>query len=204
MATGELHPMIISPELKDWLEALSYLATLIGIPIAILVFLYEKRKDRLLAEAETYLHANDKYIQYLTLCLEHPQLDAFDLSIDEPNVARTGIEIQKLTLFTILISTLETGFLLYQRHKQSPVRLAQWKGWQDYMVMWASREDFRRAWPALGPQFDADFYRFMSQLIHDTPELIRPNRALQPTGAATSDSVLESSTLPKVAREAEF
>lgn len=157
-------------EAKDILEAASYATTIIGIPIAILVFLYGKRKDRSAQEVDTYLHANEKYIQYLILCLEHPDLDCFDLSVLEPQVKATDLDIKRLTLLTILISMLETGYLLYRRHKTT-IRRSQWQGWHDYMVMWASRPDFRRAWPALGPQFDSDFYVFMDQLLRDTRPL---------------------------------
>ncbi len=163
-------------ELKDLLEAASYAATVIGIPVAILVFLYEKRKDRATQEMETYLNANEKYIQYLTLCLEHPDLDCFDLSALEPLVVATGLDIKKLTLFTILISMLETGYLLYRRHK-SVIRRSQWQGWHDSMIMWASRPDFRRAWPALGPQFDSDFNALLEQFVRDTKPLSEPVNA---------------------------
>jgi hypothetical protein len=157
-------------ESKDLLEALSYVATIIGIPVAIFVFLYEKRKDRLAQEVDSYLRANEKYVQYLSLCLEHPGLECFDLLPLEPQVKATGLDIKKLTLFTILISVLETGYLLYRRHKGT-IRQSQWPGWRAYMEMWASRSDFRRAWPTLGPQFDSDFYALMNQLIRETKPL---------------------------------
>ena len=155
-------------ELKDLLEAASYVATIIGIPVALLIFLYEKQKQRLAREMETYLLSNQRYTEYLSLCLEHPELDCFDLSVQEPDVAATGLDIKKLTLFTILIATLESGFLLYRRHNQIAIRRNQWRGWYDYMAMWARRPDFRLAWPALGPQFDADFCALMQELIKGT------------------------------------
>jgi len=162
--------------IKDLLEAASYAATIIGIPVVILVFLYEKKKDRAAQEIETYLSANDKYVHYLALCLEHPDLDCFDLSLLEPDVVATGLDIRKLTLFTILISTLETGFVLYRWH-HTAIRRSQWQGWQEYMAMWASRPDFRQAWPALGPQFDLDFRKAMNLLIRDAKPMGKHNEA---------------------------
>ena len=157
-------------EIKDILEALSYVATIIGIPVAIFVFLYAKRTDRLAQEIQTYMYANEKYVEYLKLCLEHPDLDAFDVLAAEPEVVATGLDIKKLTLFTILITMLETWYLLY-RHHRTAVRRSQWEGWDEYMVMWARRPDFRQAWPALGPQFDSDFYTLMEDLIQNTKPL---------------------------------
>ena len=178
-------------EIKDLLEAVSYAATVIGIPVAILVFIYEKRKDRLAQETETYLHANEKYLQYLALCLDHPEFDCFDLSPSDPDVLATGLDIRKLTLFEILISMLETGFLLYRRHS-SAIRKSQWQGWHDYMLMWAARTDFRKAWPALGSQFDAEFFEFMNRLIQNTKsteEQREPNKTLNPTGNKPANRV---------------
>jgi hypothetical protein len=161
--------MIISPETKDLLEALSYLATVIGIPVAIIAFIAEKRKDRRERERDAYIEANARYIDYLTLCFEHPELDAFDLSEQAPDVRESGLDVKKLALFTILISILETGYILYADQREN-ARLRQWQGWHDYMVMWARRADFRKAWPLLGPQFDTEFVQHMEKIIRETEQ----------------------------------
>ena len=159
--------MMTFAEFKDVLEAASYVATIIGIPVATLIFLNEKRKERSAREVETYVYSNEKYIEFLKLCLEHSDLDCFDCSSRDPDVVATGLDVKKLALLTILISTLETGFLLYRRHNTA-IKTAQWKGWHEYMTMWAHRPDFRAAWPVLGPQFDADFTAFMQELLSAT------------------------------------
>ena len=114
-------------EHKDLLEALSYLATIVGIPIAILAFLYEKRKDRLQREIETYTEANQRYIEYLTLCLEHPEFECAEFLPDDKNAAAAGLSVGKLTMFTILISLLEGGYVLYRSHRGA-IRKKQWQG----------------------------------------------------------------------------
>jgi hypothetical protein len=156
--------------LADLANLATFVATFIGIPVAVLTFLSEKRKERRQREADAYIQAGDRYVQYLTLCLQHPELDCFDLSVLEPQVRETRLSIQKLTLFTILISMLEAGFILYTDHRRE-VKERQWQGWHDYMIMWASRPDFRQAWPALGPQFDQKFVQEMERLIAATPML---------------------------------
>lgn len=167
-------------EVKDVLEVLSYLATIIGIPVAIGVFLYEKRKERIAGELETYMRSNDKYIGYLTLCLQHPQLMGFDTFPDEEDVKTSGLSPEQLTLFTILISTMETGFLLY-RTQGSAIKESQYKGWHEYMSYWASRDAFRKAWRAVSSQFDSDFENEMNGIIdRSVRDLARPNIGLQP------------------------
>lgn len=151
-------------EHKDLLEALSYFATILGIPIAIAAFLYEKRKERLQREIETYIEANQRYIEYLTLCLEYPELDCGEFLSDDKDAVAAGLSVGKLTMFTILVSLLEGGYVLYRSH-QGAIRKKQWRGWSDYMDFWASRQDFRKAWPLLGSQFDTDFVEHMQNYI---------------------------------------
>ena len=76
--------MMTFAEFKDVLDAASYVATIIGIPVATLIFLNEKRKERSAREVETYVYSNEKYIEFLKLCLEHSDLDCFDCSSRDP------------------------------------------------------------------------------------------------------------------------
>jgi len=160
------NPMIISPETKDFLEALSYLATIVGIPVAIAAFVAEKRKDRQGREKEAYVEANARYVDYLKLCLEYPELDASDFSEQDQEVKDSGLGAKKLTLFTILVSILETGYILYADQREKAL-LRQWQGWSDYMEMWAGQPDFRMAWPLCSPQFDTEFVQYMERIMRE-------------------------------------
>jgi hypothetical protein len=172
---------MFTPDQKDLLEALSYLATVIGIPIAIIAFIAEKRKDRLQREIETYNEANQLYIDYLKLCLEHPELECAEFLPNDREVAAVGLNTGKLTMFTILISLLEGGYILYRKHR-SEIRKKQWQGWDDYIIMWATREDFRKAWPLLSPQFNTDFVAHVQRHIDGK----KPNKASEPTATAVT------------------
>ena len=44
-----------------WLEALSYLVTIIGLPLAIAVFVLDRRRDRQTDEEEIYLRLSDEH-----------------------------------------------------------------------------------------------------------------------------------------------
>lgn len=156
--------MLISPEIKDLLEALSYLATLLGIPAAIIVFLVEKHRDRRLYELETHQYSNDLYIDYLGRCLDDPDSDAFEFRRDDKAVLESGVPYKRLIMFNIVISMMETAFLRY-RYVHSAAQRTQWTGWRDYMAEWAERDDFRAAWPILGPQFDTDFVTQMNEIV---------------------------------------
>lgn len=155
---------MISPADKDLLEALSYLATLIGIPIAICVFVYQKHRERLDREIEVHAAAHDRYIAYLTLCLEHPELDGFDVPEDASDVKECAVPYRTLILYTILISIMESAFVRYNASKSGASK-RQWEGWKAYLEEWAGRSTFQRAWPVIGPQFSPDFVSQMTSLI---------------------------------------
>ena len=156
--------MLISPEIKDLLEALSYIATILGIPAAIVVFICQKKKERRAQELEAHYHANQLYIDYLKHCLDNPDLDAFELRQDDKEVVDSGLPYKQLILFTILISMMETAFLRY-RNVHSTAQQTQWMGWHTYMLEWAKRSDFNKAWDILGPQFDTDFIKEMDKIV---------------------------------------
>lgn len=54
---------------QDILLLLSTIVSILGIPIAILVFVNEKRKERRDREYGTYHALDEKYLEYLGLCM---------------------------------------------------------------------------------------------------------------------------------------
>ena len=58
----------------EWAEALSYIVTIFGLPLAILVFMYEQRRARQGEEEELYQRLSDEYTSFLKLVLGNPDL----------------------------------------------------------------------------------------------------------------------------------
>ena len=56
--------------LETW-EWMSYVVTVIGLPLAIAVFLYEQRKERENEEEEVYQLLSDNYQDFLKVALKH-------------------------------------------------------------------------------------------------------------------------------------
>jgi len=149
---------------KELAECLYYWAGLIGIPAAAITFIVAKWHEKKDRENETHAITNDRYVSYLTLCLEHPELDAFDIPKDDPALKKCGVPYQTLILFTIVTSMLENAYLRYQQRRTNKTRI-EWQGWEDYMKDWAQRESFRQAWTVIGPQFSVKFVAAMTQLM---------------------------------------
>lgn len=73
-------------KLKDILEALSFLAILLGIPVGIYQYLRAKRKEQLDREYGTYNALDEKYLEFQKICFDHPELDVFDIADSIPSV----------------------------------------------------------------------------------------------------------------------
>lgn len=58
-------------EILPWLEALSYVVTIIGLPLAIVVFVLDRRRDRQMDEEEIYLRLSDEYADFMRLVIDN-------------------------------------------------------------------------------------------------------------------------------------
>ncbi|WP_420467159.1 hypothetical protein [Panacagrimonas sp.] len=142
--------------LFEWMEFLSYLVTVIGLPLAIGVFVYEQRKEHAADEEELYQRLSDEYASFLRLALEHADLRL--MSPGQPTADLTDEQRErKGVLFGLLISLFERAYLLVFEEDMSPRTARLWQSWEDYMREWCVREDFRTALPELLRGEDPDF-----------------------------------------------
>jgi hypothetical protein len=149
-------------------ELLAHATTALGIPFALAAYLKATRRERLEQEYNAYNALDEKYVEYLQLCVQHPRLDLYYIPLDREG-ADGGLSpeerIQQYALCEILISLLERAYLMY-RDPSTPIARAQWEGsWNAYMRTWAKRDTFRRLWAELGNQFDDGFVNHMNAII---------------------------------------
>jgi hypothetical protein len=148
--------------IETW-ELLSYVVTAIGLPLAILVFLYEQKKERDSDEEEVYQLLSDNYQDFLKVALANPDLRLFspeqtaDLSKEQRE--------RRLIIFNMLISLFERAYLLLYEPKMSSKQIRRWSSWEDYMREWCRREDFRASLPVLLEGEDAEFVDYVRALV---------------------------------------
>src|SRR5688572_30725676 len=82
------------PSPKEKFEIASYVATMLGIPIGLFIFWHDRVKTRRAHEKDAFDHCNDKYIDYLKLCLEHHDTDAFEIERGNATLAAKGLAHQ--------------------------------------------------------------------------------------------------------------
>jgi hypothetical protein len=152
--------------LEIW-ELLSYVVTVIGLPLAISVFVFEQRKERNNEEEEVYQLLSDNYQEFLKIALEHPDLRLF-ASEETPALSQEQRE-RMFIIFSMLISLFERAYLLLYEDNMKEKQLRRWRSWEDYMGEWCNRADFRAALPALLRGEDPEFADYIQRLSTSTP-----------------------------------
>ena len=140
----------------EWVEALSYVVTIIGFPMAILVFIYEQRRERQNEQEEIYQRLSDEYADFLKLVLSNADLQLLRQGGSGLQLTEEQRE-RKFALFNILISLFERSYLLVYEERMDKQTLRLWLSWEDYMREWCQRKDFRELLPELLKGEDEDF-----------------------------------------------
>lgn len=143
-------------------EWLSYVVTVIGLPMAILVFIYEQRKERDNEEEAVYQLLSDNYQDFLKVALENTDLRLFTTE-QTPDLTDEQKE-RMFIIFNMLISLLERAYLLLYEEGMSPQQLRRWQSWDDYMREWCSRSDFSTLLPELLRGEDPGFVSYIQNL----------------------------------------
>lgn len=152
--------------LRFW-EFASYVVTVVGLPLAVLVLWREARIERRnemkeieQREEETYLRLSEQYTDFLNAVLEYPELGLHPRLLP-PTTLTTEQQARKLFFFEMLIALFERAFILLHRPGLDPQAERRWQSWADYINQWCTREDFREALPMLLHGEDEEFSRYI-------------------------------------------
>lgn len=161
---------------ETW-ELLSYVVTVVGLPLAIVVFIIEQRRERNNEEAEIYQRLTDDYTKFMQLVLENADLRLFtkgvaiDLTPEQQE--------RKYTLFNILIAIFERAYILVYEERMNSRTQRLWSSWEDFMREWCRRPDFRAALAELLRGEDAEFAATITRIAaQEAPASLNPERAI--------------------------
>ena len=147
--------------LEIW-EILSYIVTVIGLPFAIVLFLYQERRERENEEEEVFQLLSNNYQDFLNVVLNNAELKLFSTkatqNLTEEQQERTRV------IFEMLISLFERAYLLAFEEKMTAIQKRRWYSWEDNMREWCGREDFARMLPSLLRGEDPDFVKYITVL----------------------------------------
>lgn len=151
--------------IEDW-ELLSYVVTVLGLPLAMAVFLYEKRKERIAEEEEVYAALANSYQDFLRLALENPDLRL--MSQSRTSDLNPEQQERMSAIFGLLVALFERAYLLLFDNDLTGKDARRWRSWEDFMQEWCGREDFREALPELLFGEDPEFAAYLLKLSRES------------------------------------
>ena len=144
-------------------ELLSYVVTVFGLPMAILVFVWEQRRDRQQEEEEIHQQLSDDYTGFMKLVLDNADLRMLQRGGEPKQLDAEQLE-RRLALFNILVALFERAYLLVYEPEMTAKTARLWQSWEDYMREWCTRTEFRSELPELLQGEDPDFARHISEI----------------------------------------
>lgn len=148
------------------MELLSYIVTVVGLPLAILTYVLEQRKERRNEEEEIFQRLSDEYREFLKLVLDNADLHLLRREGAPGKLTEEQAE-RRLAIFGILISLFERAYLLVYEERMPKHTRRMWQSWEDYIREWVRRTDFRDALPALLEGEDEEFTHYLSGLVSE-------------------------------------
>jgi len=150
---------------REFWEVTSFVVTALGLPFAILLFLYEQRKERDSEDEEAYQLLQDAYNDFLTIVLANPDLQLRSatarIELDEEQRER------RLIIFEMLVSLFERAHIVAHHADMEGIALRRWNSWEDYMREWCRREDFQQLLPQLLRGEDEDFAAYIRKIAQE-------------------------------------
>jgi hypothetical protein len=135
---------------RDTWELWSFIVTALGLPVAIIIFMWQQRKERENEDEEGYQLLSNAYNDFLKVVLAHPDLQLRS-NAALPNATPEQVE-RMLVIFDMLISLFERAYLV------------AWNSWDDYMRGWCRLDDFHSALPLLLRGEDPDFQIYIRRV----------------------------------------
>jgi hypothetical protein len=146
-------------------ELASYVVTVIGLPMAIFLFLYQQRKERSNEEDEVYQLLSNAYNDFLKVMMDNPDLR---LRSERATLDLTPEQQERmLVIFDMLISLLERAYLTAYTENMTALQRRRWNSWEDFMREWVRRDDFYYRLPRLLKGEDPEFAAYLTRIAED-------------------------------------
>lgn len=154
--------------LHEWMELASFFVTIVGLPGAIAVFVYEQRRERENEEEAIFLKLSDDYARFMELVLQNADLKLRQLTpvsgLSEEQIDR------RHALYSILVALFERAYVLAYEDDMNRKQQRMWLSWEDSMREWCARHDFRKALPPLLQGEDPDFAAEISRIAQEAAQ----------------------------------
>ena len=131
-----------------WLEALSYVITILGFPTAIIVFIFEHRRRLGNEENELHRHLSEEYDNFLRLVLDNADLLLLRASNAPPTLSEEQFERREI-IYRMLVSLFEKAYIILYSENMKQDAKRRWMSWEDDMTEWCRKSEFVALLPEL-------------------------------------------------------
>ena len=151
-------------DLGSW-EVASYVVTVVGLPLAIVIFIFEQRRERRNEEDEVYQLLSNAYNDFLRVVIDNADLRLRSQSAT-PDLSAEQQE-RMLLILDMLISLLERAYLTAYSDDMNAAQRRRWNSWEDFMREWVRRDDFYYRLPQLLKGEDPEFAAYLQRLAEE-------------------------------------
>lgn len=149
---------------QTW-ELASYIVTVVGLPLAILLFFFEQRKERATEEDEGYQLLSNAYNEFLKVVMSNPDLRLRSVEVHDDLTPEQQERMQ--VILEMLISLFERAYLTAFGESMTPRQRRRWNSWEDFMREWVQRDEFYYRLPQLLKGEDPGFAAYLRRLAED-------------------------------------
>lgn len=139
------------------------MVTVVGLPFAIGVFVWEQRRERENEDEELYQRLSEEYAEFAKLLLENADLGLMTEFRKAEALTPEQLERRSI-LFDLLLSLFERAYILVYEEHGSPQTKRLWASWDDYIRFWCARDDFREILPSLLMGEDPNFENYIRKV----------------------------------------
>lgn len=164
----------------DVWELASFVSLTIGLPMGMLAFLWEQSKARDNEEEQQFQLLSNAYTDFLKVVLANPDLHLrTTAALQDPTPEQREC---RAIIFDMLISLFERAYLVAYKPRMTDAERRRWNSWNDWMVEWARREDFRAAAPLLLLGEDPEFKRYLQRILDQETQALSRSQSGSTTG----------------------
>jgi hypothetical protein len=149
-----------------WLEALSYVITILGFPTAIIVFIYEHRRRLGNEENELHRRLSEEYDNFLRLVLDNADLLLLRTSNTPPTLSEEQLERREI-IYRMLVSLFEKAYIILYSEDMKQDAKRRWMSWEDDMTEWCRKREFVTLLPELLEGEDDAFSQHILAIAKD-------------------------------------
>jgi hypothetical protein len=171
-------------KLHKWAEFASFLALILGVPFG-LIDLHSHavqaeenaKKERVEAAEKVYQTVDERFNEFVKLCIDHPRLDCYSVPRQTPlRPPLTADErVQQKIMFTELTDVFEVAYVQYHKQETNPeiqrIYREQWSGWDRYIRKFSKRPVFLGTWHEIRDEYDGEFVTYLNSVAPQKEDL---------------------------------